>query len=317
MLIVTGGAGFIGSNIVKELNRLGREDVLVVDDLEQGEKFLNISDLKILDYMDKDDYIEKLKNDHHLLEKTEAVFHEGACSDTTEWDGKFMMENNYEYSKVIFNHSMKKNFQFIYASSASVYGDNTVFDENEKNEKVLNVYAYSKLLFDNYVRKYLGKINNQVCGLRYFNVYGPREFHKKAMASVAFHFYNQIKEKGVCRLFEGTSGYENGAQQRDFVYVQDAVDVNMWLWKNPEVSGIFNVGTGFAQSFNDVAKAVISWMGKGKIEYMPFPDHLKGRYQSFTQADITNLKNAGYKKEFLNVYQGVKNYLDEISKPGA
>ncbi|MCB9480662.1 MAG: ADP-glyceromanno-heptose 6-epimerase [Desulfobacteraceae bacterium] len=313
MLIVTGGAGFIGSNIVKELNNIGRTDIIVVDDLTQGEKFLNISDLKIHDYMDKDDFIEKLKNNHFDLKYIEAVFHEGACSDTTEWNGRFMMENNYEYSKSIFLKSIERNFQFIYASSASVYGDNTVFYEQEKNEKTLNVYAFSKLLFDNFVRRYLGKIKNQTAGLRYFNVYGPREFHKKTMASVAWHFYNQIKNDGVCRLFEGIDGYEDGGQKRDFVYVKDAVDVNIWLFKNPQISGIFNVGTGLAQTFNDVANAVIKYMGKGKIEYVGFPDHLKGRYQSYTQADITNLRKAGYSKEFKNVSHGVKDYLDTIN----
>ncbi|MDY0132240.1 MAG: ADP-glyceromanno-heptose 6-epimerase [Desulforegulaceae bacterium] len=313
MLIVTGGAGFIGSNIVKGLNNIGRTDIIVVDDLTQGEKFLNIADLKIHDYMDKDDFIEKLKNNHPDLKYIEAVFHEGACSDTTEWDGKFMMENNYEFSKIIFLKSMEKNFQFIYASSASVYGDNTIFYEEEKNEKTLNVYAYSKLLFDNFVRPYLGKITNQTAGLRYFNVYGPREFHKKTMASVAWHFYNQIKENGVCKLFEGIEGYENGGQKRDFIYVKDAVDVNLWLFKNPQVSGIFNVGSGAAQTFNDVANSVIKYMGKGKIEYISFPKHLKGRYQSYTQADITKLRKAGYNKEFKDVAQGVQAYLDAVS----
>lgn len=312
MLIVTGGAGFIGSNIVKELNSQGRKDIIVVDDLTEGEKFLNISDCEIHDYIDKDDFKNLLIKNDILLKNTEAVFHEGACSSTTEWNGKFMMENNYEYSKMIFHKSMEHHFQYIYASSASVYGDNTIFEENPVNEKTLNVYAYSKLLFDNYVRRYIEKIDNQVAGLRYFNVYGPREFHKKTMASVAWHFYNQIKENGVCRLFEGTDGYENGGQVRDFVYVKDAVDVNIWLWKNPGISGIFNVGTGKAQAFNDVANAVIEYMGKGEIQYVPFPEHLKGRYQSFTQADIEKLRKVGYSKEFNDVAAGVKDYLDTL-----
>ena len=314
MLIVTGGAGFIGSNIVKELNDLGRDDIIVVDDLTKGEQFLNISDCSIKDYIDKDDFKTILLNNDIMLKNTEALFHEGACSSTTEWNGKFMMENNYEYSKIIFHKSMENHFQLIYASSASVYGNNTDFFETPENEKTLNVYAYSKLLFDNYIRRYLEKIENQVCGLRYFNVYGPREFHKKTMASVAWHFYNQIKENGVCKLFKGTEGYENGAQQRDFLYVKDVVDVNIWLWKNPGVSGIFNVGTGAAQTFNDVAKAVIDYLGTGEIQYVDFPNHLKGRYQNYTQADITRLRQAGYAQEFKNVSQGVFDYLDFLSE---
>lgn len=312
MIVVTGGAGFIGSNIVKEINNQGRDDILVVDDLTEGEKFLNIADCSILDYMDKDTFRDKVLYNHPMLKDIEVIFHEGACSSTTEWNGKFMMENNYEYTKMLFLKSMEYNFQFIYASSASVYGDNSVFSETKENEKTLNVYAYSKLLFDNFARRYFQSLKNQVAGLRYFNVYGPREFHKKTMASVAWHFYNQIKENGVCRLFEGIDGYENGGQTRDFVYVKDAVDVNIWLWKNPNISGIFNVGTGAAQTFNDVANAVIKYMGKGKIEYIPFPDHLKGRYQSFTQADIANLRNAGYKNEFHNVEKGVFDYLGTL-----
>ncbi|PID78262.1 MAG: ADP-glyceromanno-heptose 6-epimerase [Deltaproteobacteria bacterium] len=312
MLIVTGGAGFIGSNIVKGLNKHGRNDIIVVDDLTKGEQFLNISSCNIYDYMDKDDFRARLLTDSSFCEKIEAVFHEGACSSTTEWNGKFMMDNNFEYSKIIFHKSMNHNFAFIYASSASVYGDNTIFREEPENEKTLNVYAYSKLLFDNYVRRYLKEIKNQVAGLRYFNVYGPGEFHKEKMASVAWHFYNQIKETGVCKLFEGIDGYENGGQKRDFVYVKDAVDVNIWLWQHPEISGIFNVGTGSAQTFNDMAEAVIKYLGKGKIEYINFPKNLKGRYQSFTQADITKLRQAGYDKEFKNAETGIFDYLSHI-----
>jgi len=312
MLIVTGGAGFIGSNIVKGLNKIGRKDLLVVDDLTEGEKFLNISDCNIMDFMDKEEFIELFKKDDPYLKNIEAIFHEGACSDTTEWNGKFMMENNFTYSKTLFHKAIQNNIQFIYASSASVYGNNVNFDESPENEKTLNIYAYSKLLFDNYVRRYLNGIKNQVAGLRYFNVYGPREFHKKNMASVAWHFYNQIKENGVCRLFEGTDGYGNGEQRRDFVYVEDVVDVNLWLFAHPEVSGIFNVGTGKAQTFNDIAESVIKYLGKGTLEYVKFPDHLKGRYQSFTEADISFLREKGYSNNFKTVDQGVKNYLDSI-----
>lgn len=312
MLIVTGGAGFIGSNIVKGLNRIGRSDILVVDNLTRGEKFLNFADCAIHDYMDKSEFEVLFQKADPYFKDTAVVFHEGACSDTTEWNGKFMMENNFAFSKMLFHSCMEQRIQLIYASSASVYGDNQSFCEAPENEKALNVYAFSKLLFDNYVRRFMENASSQVAGLRYFNVYGPREFHKKTMASVAWHFYNQIMENGVCRLFEGTDGYPDGGQKRDFVYVKDVVDVNIWLFKHPDVSGIFNVGTGRAQTFKDVAESVIAYLGKGRIEYIPFPDHLKGRYQSYTQADVAKLRKAGYSKLFMDVSEGVRDYLDTI-----
>jgi len=310
VIVVTGGAGFIGSNIVKRLNELGKTNILVVDDLSDGTKFRNVVDCEILDYMDKEDFLERCEEGIGFEEPIDVIFHEGACSATTEWDGQFMMDINYEYSKSLLHYCIEEKAAFIYASSASVYGGGEIFSESREFEQPLNVYGYSKFLFDQYVRRLMPKIESQVVGLRYFNVYGPREQHKGSMASVAYHFNNQIKAGEVVKLFEGCDGYGNGEQRRDFVYVGDVVDVNLWLSENPNVSGIFNLGTGRSQSFNDVANAVIAWHDKGAIEYIPFPDHLKGAYQSFTQADISNLVASGYDKGFKTVEEGVKLYLD-------
>ncbi|MDF1763553.1 MAG: ADP-glyceromanno-heptose 6-epimerase [Oleibacter sp.] len=322
MIIVTGGAGFIGSNIVKTLNQMGRTDIIVVDDLSDGKQFYNISDCDIADYLDKHDFIHRVHLDDGLLDDVEVIFHEGACSSTTEWDGKFMMENNYEYSKILLHACLEKGIAFLYASSASVYGGSDVFKEERQHEKPLNVYGYSKWQFDQYVRQMQHSYSNdrfpsQVVGFRYFNVYGPREQHKGSMSSVAFHFNNQIKDTGVCKLFGETEGYDAGEQRRDFVYVGDVVKVNLWFWQNPGKSGIFNLGTGQCQSFNDVADAVLQWHSNngtsGRKEYMPFPAHLKGAYQSFTEADISLLRKAGYQAKFFDVEQGVFAYLDWLN----
>lgn len=313
MIVVTGGAGFIGSNLVKGLNEQGRTDILVVDDLTDGTKFVNITDCEIADYLDKHIFLERLECDM-LPDNIEAIVHLGACSATTEWDGQFMMENNYEYSKKVFHYCIENRIPMIYASSAAVYGGNTEFAEKRENEQPLNVYGYSKFLFDQYVRRHEDQIHSQVVGLRYFNVYGPRESHKGSMASVAFHLNNQIKENGQVKLFEGCDGYENGGQLRDFIYVGDAVKAKLWLLANPEVSGIFNLGTGQAQPFIDVANAVVDWHGKGDIHFITFPDHLKGRYQSYTQADISALRDAGYNEPFRTVEEGVREYLDFLNK---
>ena len=312
MIVITGGAGFIGSNLINSLNRQGIDDILVVDDLLDGTKFVNLADQRITDYMDKDVFLKKV-TEGVFNEKVTALIHLGACSSTTEWDGEFVMRNNYEYSKSMLRYCQQNGIQFIYASSASVYGTGETFVEDLKYEKPINMYAYSKFLFDQYVRRRFDSFDSQVVGLRYFNVYGPREQHKGTMSSVAFHFNNQIKTDGICRLFTGIEGYENGGQLRDFVYVGDAVDVKLWFLDNPDISGIYNLGTGNAQSFNDVAQAVVDWHGKGEIEYIPFPDHLKGRYQSYTQADISQLRDKGYNKPFRTVQQGVKEYLDILN----
>lgn len=313
MHVVTGGAGFIGSNLVRALTDRGHDDVIVVDDLQDGHKFVNIADLAIADYLDKDEFLLRLGSDRAFAKSISAVLHQGACSATTEWDGRYMMQNNYGYSQQLLHYCLEHRVQYLYASSAAVYGASQSFAEHPDFEQPLNVYGYSKLQFDRYVRRVAAKPGSQVVGLRYFNVYGPQEQHKGSMASVAFHFNNQVIADDEARLFEGSGGYGDGEQLRDFVYVDDACAVNMWFLDNPSVSGVFNTGTGKAQSFNDVANAVIAWHGHGKIRYIPFPDHLQGAYQSYTQADLTSLRESGCDVAFRPVEEGVEDYLDRLS----
>lgn len=312
MIIVTGGAGFIGSNIVYGLNKIGRSDILVVDDLTDGTKFKNIVDCKILDYQDKEDFLTHIKNEKTFNEKIEVVFHQGACSETTQWNGTYMMRNNYEYSKTLFHYCTQEHIPFIYASSAAVYGISKNFQDQQENEKPLNVYGYSKSLFDQYVRKFLPNLKSQVVGLRYFNVYGPHEEHKGSQASVAFHANNQIIKDGKIKLFFGSDGYGNGEQLRDFVFIEDVVNVNLWFWQKQGRSGIYNVGTGKAESFNTMARAILDWHKRGEIEYIPFPKQLIGYYQSFTQADLSSLRSIGYDATFRDVSAGIKDYLSTL-----
>lgn len=307
MIIVTGGAGFVGSNIAYAINANGYDDILVVDHLQNGQKFKNLVDVKIADYMDRDEFL-KLVQGGHDFGNVEAVFHNGACSATTEWDGRYMLENNFTYSKTLLHYCLARKIPYIYASSGAVYGHTDIFIEDPQYEKPLNVYGYSKVLFDNYVRR-LGETKSQVVGLRYFNVYGPRESHKGPMASVAYHLYNQLKTGHEARLFDGSDCYEAGEQRRDFVHVYDVAKVNLWFLENPDVSGIFNVGTGRAQTFNELANAVIAAMHKGEIVYVPFPEHLKGHYQSFTQADLSKLRAAKFDGSFMTVEDGVLQYM--------
>lgn len=311
MIIVTGGAGFIGSNLIRQLNASGHNNILVVDDLKDGHKFTNLVSLNIADYIDKDEFIHKLSPG--FLSNVEAVFHQGACSSTTEWNGKYMMQTNYEYSKQLLEFANQQKTPFIYASSAAVYGGSHEFKEAAEYEKPLNIYGYSKLLFDQWIRRHNSRFTIPVVGLRYFNVYGPGEAHKGSMSSVAYHFNEQIKTEGICRLFAGSDGYANGEQKRDFIYVDDVVKVNLWFLDHQQHSGIFNVGTGKAQTFNEVAESVIAWHQQGKMEYIPFPKHLQGAYQSYTQADISALRKIGYRQDFVNVEIGVKSYLDRIN----
>ncbi|MCX8682630.1 ADP-glyceromanno-heptose 6-epimerase [Gilliamella sp. B2889] len=302
MIVVTGGAGFIGSNIVRGLNKKGCKDILVVDDLKDGTKFSNLVDLDIADYMDKDDFIVAILSNENL--NIDVIFHQGACSSTTEWDGKFMMENNYQYSKDLLHYCLELDIPFLYASSAATYGgrsDN--FIEDRAYEKPLNVYGYSKFLFDQYVRQVLPTAKSQVCGFRYFNVYGPRETHKGSMASVAYHLNEQLHKGEKLKLFAGSDTFK-----RDFIYVEDVVDVNLWFWEN-KVSGIYNCGTGKAESFQTVADAVLHYHKKGEIEYIPFPEHLEGRYQRFTQADLTKFRNSGCPIQFKSVTEGTTEYM--------
>jgi ADP-L-glycero-D-manno-heptose 6-epimerase len=326
MYVVTGGAGFIGANIVKGLNDRGITDILVVDNLEKADKYRNLVDCEIADYMDKRDFIARVA-EGKFARKCKAIFHEGACSDTMEHNGAYMMTNNYEYSKTLLHYCQTKKIPYLYASSAATYGAGKTFKESREFEAPLNVYGYSKFLFDQYVRKVFPKRTAQIAGFRYFNVYGDREQHKGRMASVAFHQFNQFRDGGKVKLFEGCDGYVNGGQQRDFISVEDVVAVNFFFLDHPQKSGIFNVGTGRAQPFNDVATSVVNSLrqaegktgldlrqmqSQGLVEYIPFPDTLKGKYQSFTQADIGALRKAGYKKPFYTVEEGVSRYMGRL-----
>ena len=317
MIIVTGGAGFIGSNLIKLLNQAGHTNIVAVDDLTDGTKFANLVDLDIADYLDKDEFLARVVAGDPFGEwdEIEAIFHQGACSATTEWNGKFVMEVNYDYSKALLHFCIARGIPFIYASSAATYGGrNDNFIEDRRFEQPLNVYGYSKFLFDEYVRRLLPTTNSQIVGLKYFNVYGPREQHKGSMASVAFHLNNQMKAGQNPKLFEGCDGFGNGGQTRDFVYVEDVCKVNIWFWKNAGKSGIYNCGTGRAEPFLNVAEAVVKHHGRGQVEFIPFPDHLKGRYQSYTQADLTKLRATGCDVQFRSVAEGVAEYMERLNR---
>ena len=326
MIVVTGGAGFIGSNLIKALNDSGTNDILLVDDLTNEKKSANIQDLDIREQMGKAEFLKQIRKGL-LKNSIKVIFHQGACSDTMASDGAYVLHNNYIYSRNLFEFCVLSNVRFIYASSASVYGSGRVFLEDRRYESALNAYAWSKLMFDNFVRRQ-PDIPIQCAGLRYFNVYGPREAHKGRMASVAWHFYNQYKANGKVNLFSGTDGYSDGEQVRDFVYIEDVIDVNMFLLQNEDISGIFNVGTGKAQAFNDVALSVIncargeqnrplrtlqSAVDSGEINYVPLPDALQGKYQSFTQAELGNLLGKGFGDSFDTVSEGVKKYVKSLS----
>ena len=316
MIVVTGGAGFIGSHVVKSLNNISQTDILVVDDLTDGHKFVNMAPFQIRDYLDKQDFIERIKNNIPFDQEITYIFHLNACTSTTEWDGQMMMRNNYEYSKILLHYAMARKIPFIYASSAAVYGANTNFGVDPINEKPLNVYGYSKLLFDNYVRRLLPTAQSQIVGLRYFNVYGPHEQHKGSMASVAFHLYHQAQRDGMIKLFGAYGGYGDGEQRRDFVWVEDVATINLWFKQHPEHSGIFNVGTGQSEPFNAIAKVILTELPETKLHYIPVPEHLRGCYQSFTEADIATLRDIGCTHEFTDVTQGTLQYVHWLQEQG-
>ncbi len=310
MIIVTGGAGFIGSNLVAGLNGRGISDILVVDSMGNSGKFKNLRGLEFSDYLEKSEFREALVKGLFDKKKIEALFHQGACSDTLNTDGRYMMENNYRYSRDLLDFCLKRAVPFIYASSASVYGlGKKGFREEGECEFPLNLYAFTKYLFDCHVRKVLPDAKSQVVGLRYFNVFGPQEAHKGRMASMVFHAFHQVRNTGKVNLFEGSGGYGPGQQRRDFVYVDDAVKVNLFFLERPDVSGIFNCGTGRSRTFRDLAMAVINAMGRGTVEYIPFPDDLKGKYQNFTEADLANLRSSGYIEHFENLEVAVERYV--------
>ncbi len=276
--VVTGAAGFIGSKLVEALNRHGITDIIAVDNLQQADKVGNLAGCDIADYVDQTEFIAKLDQYEGAVD---AMLHQGACSDTMESDGRYMMENNYRYSKILLEWCQEEEVPLLYASSASVYGAGPEFREERHGERPLNVYGYSKFLFDQLVRERLAARSAQIAGLRYFNVYGPNEAHKGRMASVAFHAYRQLLEFGRVKLFVGSGGYGNGEQRRDFIHVQLPV---------PEL------------------------VDKGLIEYVPFPPGLADRYQSFTEADLSRLRAAGYNAQFMSVEQGVAAYVKALQQ---
>ena len=326
-VVVTGAAGMVGGNLVHGLNAVGIEDIIAVDDLTEGMKYRNLLGARISDYFDRGEFYERFERGQ--FGRVDAVFHQGACSDTMEHDGRYMLENNYRCSRRLLDACQGQGTRLLYASSAATYGDSTVFRESPECERPLNVYGYSKLLFDNIVRRMLPTARHQVAGFRYFNVYGPREQHKGRMASVAFHHFGQLRQDGRVRLFGEYGGYAAGEQTRDFVSVDDVVAVNLWFLRHPGRSGIFNVGTGRSQSFNDVAQATINatralrgepplslaqQVAQGLIEYVPFPEALIGKYQCHTQADLTRLREAGCDLSFVDVATGVQRYAQWLAE---
>lgn len=328
--VVTGAAGFIGSNLVRALNERGETQIIAVDNLSQADKFRNLIDCEIADYLDKRDFLQALSSGE-FDGVIDALFHQGACSDTMATDGRYVMDNNYRYSLALLEFSIEEDVPLIYASSAAVYGDSKSFGEERRFEAPLNVYGYSKLLFDQVVLRRLGESSAQVAGFRYFNVYGPNEAHKGRMASVAWHFFNQFRSEGRVHPFIGSGGYADGDQRRDFVSVEDVIKVNLFFLDHPEISGIFNVGTGRAQSFNDVACATINacrdaqgqpglaladLRGQGLIDYVAFPEALAGKYQHFTEADISMLRRVGYDEPFVSVDEGVARYCRKLLASG-
>ncbi|SCC94073.1 ADP-L-glycero-D-mannoheptose-6-epimerase, NAD(P)-binding [Thiomonas sp. X19] len=324
-IIVTGAAGFIGSNIVRGLNARGITDIIAVDNLTQADKFHNLVDVQISDYLDKTTFYADFAQGR--FGKVEAIFHQGACSDTMERNGRYMLDNNYAASKLLLDACQASGTRLLYASSAATYGGSTSFIEQPQFERPLNVYGYSKLLFDQVVRRALPAARSQVAGFRYFNVYGPGEQHKGRMASVAFHHFNQYRSDGKVKLFGSYGGYGPGAQMRDFVYIDDVVAVNLWFFDHPQHSGVFNLGSGRAQPFNDVAYAVINslraahalqalsleQMVRDKlVEYIDFPAALVGKYQCHTEADLQNLRATGCNHVFTDVAMGVGSYVRHL-----
>lgn len=310
MILVTGGAGFIGSNLVRGLNGLGQQEILIVDNLSNVEKHRNLNRLRFADIADKADLpalLSKLRG-----AGIEAVFHQGACSATTETDGRYLLRNNYETTRDLCLWCQSENAPFFYASSASVYGEGKDgFAEEESCEWPINGYAWSKFAFDQWARRNAAAFRAPVAGLRYFNVYGPQENHKKDMVSPVFRFHRQLCESGAVRLFEGSEDF-----RRDFVHVDDCVAVNLWLLGSAKGFGIYNVGTGTDRSFLDVGRILVGRFRDSRIEEIPFPDHLKGKYQAFTRADLAKLRQAGYDRPFLSLEEGIGRYAELLERTG-
>ena len=310
MIIVTGGAGFIGSCVVRTLNDAGRKDIIIVDNIAETDKWMNMRNKQFIKYVHKSKFLEELPS----YEGVEAIIHMGAQSSTTERDFDYLWENNFEYTKALWNYCAEKQISFIYASSAATYGDGSQgFDDKTSIDVLqpLNGYGYSKQLFDLWVMHQAKVKPAQAAGLKFFNVYGPNEYFKGSMASMVFHGFNQIKADGEIRLFKSCNpDYEDGGQLRDFVYVKDICSVIMFLLEHKNVNGLFNVGTGRAQSFRELAEATFEALGlEPNIKYIDMPEKLRGKYQYYTKAEMQKLRDMGYDKPFADLQQGVTDYV--------
>lgn len=310
MYIVTGGAGFIGSCIVRTLNDAGIEDIIIVDNIGSTDKWLNLRNKKYIKYINKVEFLSEL----YTYESVEAIIHMGAQSSTTERNFDYLWKNNFEYTKVLWEYCSKKQCSFIYASSGATYGNGSHGFSDETNIddlRPLNAYGYSKHLFDLWVKHQANLFPKQYVGLKFFNVYGPNEYFKGNMASMVFHGYKQIRETGEVRLFKSyNENYEDGGQLRDFVYVKDICDVIYWVLQNEHIKGLFNIGTGHARSFRELAESIFSALSMDvKIKYIDMPENLKERYQYYTEANIKKLKEAGFSKVFMTLEEGINDYV--------
>ena len=312
MIIVTGGAGFIGSALVWKLNQMGEEEIIIVDELGTDEKWKNLTGLRFINIFHPDEFMELILSNTFPFE-FDTVFHLGACSSTTEKDADFLLQNNFHYSRNLAKYSITNRVRFIYASSAATYGDGTMGyldDEHELNKlRPLNMYGYSKHLFDLWIHK--TGYNEEVVGLKYFNVYGPNEFHKEDMRSVVHKSFGQIMETGSVKLFKShKDGFKNGEQKRDFIYVKDVIDMTLYFYENKDVNGLFNIGTGKSRTWVDLVTAVFNAMDKPvNIEFIDMPDHLKDKYQYFTEANIDKIRTSGYTKEISSLEDGISDYI--------
>jgi len=312
MIIVTGGAGFIGSALIAELNARQITNILVVDHLGTNGKWKNLRNLFFADYVEKTDLLEMVIAGK-LDSSVEAVFHLGACSDTPEPDASYLIKNNYEYTKLLAQWATNANVRFIYASSAATYGDGSAgFKDDEEDIETLcplNMYGYSKHAFDLWARR--SRLLDRIVGLKYFNVFGPNEYHKGHMRSFIVKAFEQINAEGTVRLFRSYEGdYADGEQVRDFIYIKDAVDMTFFFLDNPHLGGLYNVGTGEARTWNDLAIAVFAAMGKKpNIEYIDMPDSIRNQYQYFTQADMSKLRAAGYDKQTTPLEDAIEDYI--------
>lgn len=312
MIVVTGGAGFIGSAIVWKLNQLGKTNIIIVDELSKDEKWKNLIGLKYEDFVNKLEFIEQVLDDV-IPYNVEAIVHMGANSSTTEKDADHLIDNNYNYTKELAKYCVEKHIRFIYASSAATYGDGELgFNDDESKLETLrplNMYGYSKQLFDLWAKR--NAISDRIVGIKYFNVYGPNEYHKGDMRSVVHKAFEQVRDAGKVRLFKSLNPkYKDGEQMRDFVYVKDAVDMTLFFLDKPDINGIYNVGAGKARTWNDLVTSLFNAVGKPvNIEYIDLPNHLADKYQYFTEANLGKIKNAGYEKSTISLEDGVTDYV--------